>query len=64
MRTFHTGGVASASDITAGLLRVQELLEARKPKGQAAIVEIEGKVTRIENRQTGIIVTITEKLRK
>ncbi|MCK9166413.1 MAG: DNA-directed RNA polymerase subunit beta' [Acholeplasmataceae bacterium] len=64
MRTFHTGGVASASDITAGLPRVQELFEARKPKGQAAIVEIEGKVTRIENRQTGIIVTITEKAKK
>ena len=40
MRTFHTGGVASASDITAGLPRIQELFEARKPKGQAVITEV------------------------
>ena len=60
MRTFHTGGVASASDITAGLPRIQELFEARKPKGQAIIAEIGGKVDRIESRQTGITVTIKE----
>ncbi len=58
MRTFHTGGVASQSDITAGLPRVQELFEARKPKGQATISEVDGLVERIENRQTGITVTV------
>ena len=46
MRTFHTGGVAG-SDITQGLPRVQELFEARNPKGQAIISEIKGKVTDI-----------------
>ena len=44
MRTFHTGGVASAEDITQGLPRVEELFEARKPKGLAVISEISGKV--------------------
>ena len=44
MRTFHTGGVAG-DDITQGLPRVQELFEARNPKGQAVITEFEGTVT-------------------
>jgi len=43
MRTFHTGGVAG-DDITQGLPRVEELFEARKPKGQAVIAEIDGEV--------------------
>ncbi|HET6615719.1 MAG TPA: DNA-directed RNA polymerase subunit beta' [Dehalococcoidia bacterium] len=42
MRTFHTGGVASGMDITSGLPRVEELFEARVPKGQALISEIDG----------------------
>jgi DNA-directed RNA polymerase subunit beta' len=42
MRTFHTGGVASGADITSGLPRVEELFEARVPKGQALISEIDG----------------------
>jgi DNA-directed RNA polymerase subunit beta' len=42
MRTFHTGGVASGVDITSGLPRVEELFEARVPKGQALITEIDG----------------------
>ena len=46
MRTFHTGGVAG-SDITQGLPRVQELVEARTPKGEALISEIPGEVTKI-----------------
>ncbi len=46
MRTFHTGGVAG-DDITQGLPRVQELFEARNPKGQATISEISGEVTDI-----------------
>ena len=48
MRTFHTGGVASAADITQGLPRIQELFEARKPKGKATISEIYGKIKSIE----------------
>ena len=48
MRTFHTGGVAGASDITQGLPRVTELFEARNPKGKATIAEIGGKITKIE----------------
>src|SRR5699024_7251645 len=46
MRTFHTGGVAGA-DITQGLPRIQELFEARNPKGEAVITEIHGKVQAI-----------------
>ena len=45
MRTFHTGGVAGAEDITQGLPRVEELFEARKPKRLAIISEIGGRVT-------------------
>jgi DNA-directed RNA polymerase subunit beta' len=44
LRTFHTGGVASTEDITQGLPRVEELFEARVPKGQAILAEIEGVV--------------------
>ena len=47
MRTFHTGGVAG-SDITMGLPRIQELFEARNPKGEAVISEIEGHILSIE----------------
>lgn len=47
MRTFHTGGVAG-EDITQGLPRVEELFEARKPKGQAIIAEINGTVKIVE----------------
>ena len=45
MRTFHTGGVASAEDITQGLPRVQELFEARTPKGESPIAEFSGRIT-------------------
>ena len=48
MRTFHTGGVASNTDITQGLPRVQEIFEARNPKGEAVITEVKGEVTAIE----------------
>jgi len=44
LRTFHTGGVAGADDITQGLPRVEELFEARNPKGEAVISEIDGMV--------------------
>ncbi len=49
MRTFHSGGVAGGEDITQGLPRVEELFEARNPKGKATISEITGKVELIED---------------
>lgn len=58
MRTFHIGGVAG-SDITQGLPRIQEIFEARNPKGQAVITEIEGVVEDIKlakDRQQEIVV--------
>ena len=57
MRTFHAGGVASGSDITQGLPRIEELFEARKPKGVAIISEIAGnvKVNDAKNRREVII---------
>ncbi|OIJ35377.1 DNA-directed RNA polymerase subunit beta' [Rothia kristinae] len=58
MRTFHTGGVASADDITQGLPRIQELFEARTPKGVAPISEIAGTVT-IEDTEKSLKVVIT-----
>ena len=45
MRTFHTGGIASGEDITQGLPRVEELFEARKPKREAVLSDIGGKVS-------------------
>ncbi|MCF7931181.1 MAG: DNA-directed RNA polymerase subunit beta' [Acholeplasmataceae bacterium] len=61
MRTFHTGGVASASDITQGLPRIQELFEARNPKGKAVISEVDGKIKSIDRQRGGIsVVTITD----
>ncbi|MDR1605846.1 MAG: DNA-directed RNA polymerase subunit beta' [Streptococcaceae bacterium] len=47
MRTFHTGGVASSEDITQGLPRIQEIFEARNPKGEAVITEVTGEVIEI-----------------
>ena len=57
MRTFHTGGVASAEDITQGLPRVEELFEARKPKSLAIISEIDGVVRfeEIKNARHAVI---------
>ena len=62
MRTFHTGGVAGEEDITQGLPRVQELFEARTPKGKATIAEIDGKVTKIKEDHGKYKITITNKL--
>jgi DNA-directed RNA polymerase subunit beta' len=56
MRTFHTGGVASAEDITQGLPRVQELFEARTPKGESPIAEFSGRITIDEADRTRRIV--------
>ncbi len=61
MRTFHTGGVAG-SDITQGLPRVQELFEARNPKGEALISEIPGEITKIEEKNGCYLVTVTNEL--
>ena len=57
MRTFHTGGVAGL-DITAGLPRVEELFEARKPKGKAEISRIDG-VVEVIRSDAGTIVEVT-----
>jgi DNA-directed RNA polymerase subunit beta' len=59
MRTFHNGGVASGGDITQGLPRVQELFEARKPKGKATLSEIDGVVTKINKTRAGSEITIS-----
>ena len=62
MRTFHTGGVAGA-DITQGLPRIQELFEARNPKGRAIIAEIDGVITTIKaNTKNRYEITLTNKL--
>ncbi|MET3618082.1 DNA-directed RNA polymerase subunit beta' [Peptoniphilus olsenii] len=58
MRTFHTGGVAAAADITQGLPRVEELFEARKPKGLAVIAEHAGVVEITEsNKKREVVIT-------
>ena len=53
MRTFHTGGVAGNSDITQGLPRVEELFEARNPKGQCTIAPIAGEIIEISEEKEG-----------
>jgi len=58
MRTFHTGGVASADDITQGLPRVTELFEARSPKGSSPIAEAAGRIT-IEDTERSRKVILT-----
>ena len=60
MRTFHTGGVASAEDITQGLPRVEELFEARKPKRDATLAEISGKVQIVESKKKREIIVTSE----
>ena len=62
MRTFHTGGVAGEEDITQGLPRVQELFEARNPKGKATIAEISGKVDKIVDDHGKFKISIKNKL--
>jgi len=60
MRTFHTGGVAGGDDITQGLPRVEELFEARKPKHNAIIAEVEGEVTFGKNEKNNLTqITVT-----
>jgi len=60
MRTFHTGGVASADDITQGLPRVVELFEARQPKGKAPISESTGRVQVDETDKTRKIIVVPD----
>jgi DNA-directed RNA polymerase subunit beta' len=55
MRTFHTGGVASQTDITSGLPRVEELFEARAPKGEAIISETDGVVDIVQENERRIV---------
>lgn len=50
MRTFHSGGVAGGDDITQGLPRIQELFEAREPKGKGIISEVKGVITKVDTR--------------
>lgn len=58
LRSFHSGGVASASDITQGLPRVTELFEARTPKGEAPIAEFPG-IVKVEDTERGRQVTLS-----
>lgn len=58
MRTFHTGGAVSAEDITQGLPRIQELFEARTPKGVAPISEVSGRVA-LQESERSVRITVT-----
>ena len=60
MRTIHSGGVAGVADITQGLPRVEELFEARKPKGLAIISEIDGKVKIKETKKKKEVVVTSK----
>ncbi len=60
MRTFHTGGVATAEDITQGLPRVEELFEGRKPKGMAVVAEIAGRISFQENKKKQEVVITSD----
>ncbi len=59
MRTFHTGGSAVAADITQGLPRVEEIFEARRPKGECVLCEVAGKVKIKEDAKTYTITVVT-----
>ena len=59
LRTFHTGGVAGVEDITHGLPRVQELFEARNPKGEAIISDIDGRVELLTTEDGGRMLKVT-----
>ena len=56
MRTFHTGGIASAEDITQGLPRVEELFESRRPKNLAIMTEIAGKASMDDTKKNRHVV--------
>jgi DNA-directed RNA polymerase subunit beta' len=65
LRTFHTGGVAGVEDITHGLPRVQELFEARNPKGEAIISDLDGRVEMV-TREDGsrVLKVISSEMRQ
>jgi len=63
MRTFHTGGVASAQDVTQGLPRIEEIFEARSPKGQAIISDVNGTVKDIKKKDNEYLVRISYETR-
>lgn len=63
MRTFHTGGVAG-DDITQGLPRIQELFEARNPKGQSVITEVHGTVEEMKESKDGQEVVVQGEVEK
>ncbi len=58
MRTFHTGGIAGGADITRGLPRVEEIFEARLPKGKAMLSEVNGKIIDIKEKEKQNIIRI------
>ena len=60
MRTFHTGGIASAEDITQGLPRVEELFESRRPKSMAIMSEISGVVSQDDTKKN-VVIKVTGK---
>ena len=60
MRTIHSGGVAGVADITQGLPRVEELFEARKPKGLAIVTEIDGKVKIKETKKKKEVIVTSD----
>ena len=60
MRTFHTGGIASGEDITQGLPRVEELFEARRPKRDAILSEISGRVSISETKKKRELIVTSE----
>ncbi len=62
MRTFHAGGVAGGDDITQGLPRVEELFEARRPKGLAIIAEIGGRVKITENKKKREVTILNDEI--
>ena len=64
MRTFHTGGVAGGGDITQGLPRVEEIFEARPPKGEAILAEAEGLVKEIVEDQGERVIVIEHAVNK
>ncbi|MFI3164068.1 MAG: DNA-directed RNA polymerase subunit beta' [Bacillota bacterium] len=65
MRTFHTGGVAGADDITQGLPRIEEIFEARKPKGMAVLSEYAGTVSiKNDNKSKKVVITQADGVEK
>ena len=64
MRTFHIGGIASAADITQGIPRVEEILEARSPKNEAVISPVSGKVESIKKDSKYYKIVVLTSLKK